>query len=404
MKEDKQLEEMELGTLLKKARQSKGLTIDQIQEETKIRKKYLQAIEENNFEVLPGTVYLKVFVKGYARLVDLNYQALLDNYPVLHQEEEKLEKTDKQEYLSSTKLKRRTAKYRSYKNIFKWIVLIFFAFVLILGSVFVYQYLTNAELRLLDEPQVEENINEVSENQNEESESVSGQDNGQEETEEESAAVENEDLDNQIDDELPTSEDDQENIADQTDIVFTEDDSDPSIDSEIESDSILDNNLDTDNLINSEDQSADEDSSEIIFNQESTQSEESAEVDNNEAETESAESAAAAEESEDSEASEASEERTENNIQSAEITINNDERVWLSVTADEENVFSGILEVEDTLDYEIEERLYMKIGLADAVTVNVNGEEYGPFSAQADIAEVEFLIEDGEVVFNNLRE
>jgi cytoskeletal protein RodZ len=54
--------ELELGTLLKKAREEKGLSLDDIQEETKIRKKYLEAIEENNFDILPGKVYLKVLL------------------------------------------------------------------------------------------------------------------------------------------------------------------------------------------------------------------------------------------------------------------------------------------------------------------------------------------------------
>ncbi|ODS49649.1 MAG: hypothetical protein A8274_1386, partial [Halanaerobium sp. 4-GBenrich] len=46
------MEDIELGTLLKKARQEKGLTLDDIQERTKIRKKYLEAIEANNFDIL----------------------------------------------------------------------------------------------------------------------------------------------------------------------------------------------------------------------------------------------------------------------------------------------------------------------------------------------------------------
>ncbi|MFP4199486.1 MAG: helix-turn-helix domain-containing protein, partial [Halanaerobium sp.] len=75
--------ELELGSLLKRARQEKGLSLDDIQEETKIRKKYLEAIEENNFDVLPGNVYLKVFIKGYAREVGIDYQKLLENYEIL---------------------------------------------------------------------------------------------------------------------------------------------------------------------------------------------------------------------------------------------------------------------------------------------------------------------------------
>jgi cytoskeletal protein RodZ len=393
------LEDLELGTLLKKARQNKGLTIDQIQEETKIRKKYLLAMEENNFDVLPGTVYLKVFVKGYARLVDLNYQALLDNYPVLHQEEEKLDRTADQEYLGSTNLKRGPAKYKTYKNIFKWVVLVFFAFVLILGGVFAYQYFTNAELRLLNEPQVEENIDQAAENQSENQASISELNNNQEEIAEDNTVQPEADLEsesNNINDlsenEIPAADNDlqEEESLEQSNLL------DDGSDSNIESENDLDNNLSSESLLtldeNQDDnQDADNNGEEADLSEEADNADQDLIVDDNNSTADNA-------------VLEDEEETAENNLQTAEIIIDNNERVWLNVIADDENVFSNILEIEDTLNYEIEERLYIKIGLADAVTINVNGKEYGPFSGTAGIAEVEFLLEDGEIIFNNLRD
>ncbi len=386
------MEELELGTLLKKARQNEGLTIDQIQEETKIRKKYLLAMEENNFDVLPGTVYLKVFVKGYARLVDLNYQALLDNYPVLHQEEEKLDSTADQEYLGSTNLKRGPAKYTTYKNIFKWVVLVFFAFVLILGGVFAYQYFTNAELRLLNEPQVEENIDQAAENQSENQASISELNNNQEEIAEDNTVQPEEDLEtenninNLSENEIPAADTDLQNNDVLNESILSENDTD--INNEPES--ILDDNLSSETLVPLEDQDINEELDEEVNVTEETADDEGLTSDND---------TAAANENVELE-----EEIEEDNFQTAEIIIDNNELVWLNVIVDEENVFSDILEIEQTLNYEIEERLYMKIGRADAVTVNVNGEQYGPFSGTAGIAEVEFLLEDGEIIFNNLRE
>jgi cytoskeletal protein RodZ len=397
------LEDLELGTLLKKARQNKGLTIDQIQEETKIRKKYLLAMEENNFDVLPGTVYLKVFVKGYARLVDLNYQALLDNYPVLHQEDKKIDRTPEQEYLSSTNLKRGPAKYKTYKNIFKWIVLVFFAFVLILGGVFAYQYFTNAELRLLNQPQVEENINDTAENQPENSVSISELDNNQEEiTEdntvqpEENLETESNNINNLNENQIPAADNDLQNEESLEQSNLSDEASDSNIETENTSENNLDNNLSSETSSTSEviqDNSAENANTdeEADLSEEANNAEQDTIIENNNSTADDA-------------VLEVEEETTENNLQTAEIIINNNERVWLNVIADGDNVFSSILEIEETLNYEIEERLYLKIGLADAVTVNVNGEEYGPFSGTAGIAEVEFLLEDGEVIFNNLRD
>ncbi len=49
-----------------------GYTLDQVEEETKIRKFYLKALEDENFELLPARVYAIGFVRRYARFLCLN--------------------------------------------------------------------------------------------------------------------------------------------------------------------------------------------------------------------------------------------------------------------------------------------------------------------------------------------
>ncbi|HEY0827135.1 MAG TPA: helix-turn-helix domain-containing protein, partial [Bacilli bacterium] len=61
----------DLGQLLIKARNEKGLTIEDLQETTKIRKAYLEAIEEGNYKKLPGNFYVRAFIKSYAEAVGL---------------------------------------------------------------------------------------------------------------------------------------------------------------------------------------------------------------------------------------------------------------------------------------------------------------------------------------------
>nr|WP_272595507.1 RodZ family helix-turn-helix domain-containing protein [Paenibacillus apiarius] len=70
----------ELGQLLKKARLEKGLSLDDVQEATKIRKRYLEAIEEGDYKVLPGSFYVRAFVKTYAETVGLNPEEILQYY------------------------------------------------------------------------------------------------------------------------------------------------------------------------------------------------------------------------------------------------------------------------------------------------------------------------------------
>lgn len=68
----------EIGQLLKELRLKKGLSIDDIQEISKIRSRYIQAIEEGNLEKLPGQFYAKAFIKAYADIVELDPNLLAE--------------------------------------------------------------------------------------------------------------------------------------------------------------------------------------------------------------------------------------------------------------------------------------------------------------------------------------
>lgn len=71
---------MEIGNALKNARLSKGISLEAAEESTKIRRKYLEALENDNFEVLPGKVYIKGFIKNYAIFLGLNPNTLISAY------------------------------------------------------------------------------------------------------------------------------------------------------------------------------------------------------------------------------------------------------------------------------------------------------------------------------------
>ncbi|MCR4402145.1 MAG: helix-turn-helix domain-containing protein [Firmicutes bacterium] len=70
----------ELGELLRKAREAKGLTISDVQEATKIRGRYLEAIEQGELEVLPGEVYVRGFLRNYAEAVGLRGDEIVERY------------------------------------------------------------------------------------------------------------------------------------------------------------------------------------------------------------------------------------------------------------------------------------------------------------------------------------
>ncbi|MCT0151217.1 helix-turn-helix domain-containing protein [Fructilactobacillus fructivorans] len=79
-KEDKNQKSVNIGQLLRKARVDAGMSIDDVQKKTKIQKRYLEAIEEDNFAALPGDFYVRAFVKQFADAVGLNGSEFIQKY------------------------------------------------------------------------------------------------------------------------------------------------------------------------------------------------------------------------------------------------------------------------------------------------------------------------------------
>lgn len=70
----------ELGTRLKEARIAKGYSLEDLQDVTKIQKRYLAGIEEGNHSMMPGPFYVRAFIKQYAEAVGLNSDELLEQH------------------------------------------------------------------------------------------------------------------------------------------------------------------------------------------------------------------------------------------------------------------------------------------------------------------------------------
>lgn len=70
----------DIGEKLKSAREAKGLSIGDIEKATKIQSRYLTAIENNEFDKLPGDFYVRAFIRQYAQVVGLDGKELLSDY------------------------------------------------------------------------------------------------------------------------------------------------------------------------------------------------------------------------------------------------------------------------------------------------------------------------------------
>ncbi|MCZ8512299.1 DUF4115 domain-containing protein [Paenibacillus filicis] len=121
----------DLGQLLRKARLEKKISLEELQDTTKIRKWYLEAIEEGNYKVLPGNFYVRAFIKSYSEAVGLDPNEVLRLY-------QNVIPAPEPEHIEPMRTKRTTG--RNTEKIGKWassIMMISFI-VLILGIIYYY--------------------------------------------------------------------------------------------------------------------------------------------------------------------------------------------------------------------------------------------------------------------------
>jgi cytoskeletal protein RodZ len=70
----------EIGNSLREARLRQGLDFPEIEQRTKIRGKYLRALEDEQFDLLPGQTYVKGFLRSYAEYLGLDGQLYVDEF------------------------------------------------------------------------------------------------------------------------------------------------------------------------------------------------------------------------------------------------------------------------------------------------------------------------------------
>lgn len=69
-----------IGATLKDARRRLGMDIKEAEERTKIRTRYLRALEAEDWEVLPAPAYVRGFLRTYGQILGLDGEALADRY------------------------------------------------------------------------------------------------------------------------------------------------------------------------------------------------------------------------------------------------------------------------------------------------------------------------------------
>lgn len=122
----------DLGQQLREARLARGLSLDDIQEMTKIRKRYLEAIESGDYKVLPGSFYVRAFIKTYAEAVGVDAEELLAEH------RQNVPETEPEQTMEPVIQKRRSRQHSERNS--KWLstTLMWSFAVLILAVIYMY--------------------------------------------------------------------------------------------------------------------------------------------------------------------------------------------------------------------------------------------------------------------------
>src|SRR4051794_19902536 len=70
----------DIGETLREARMRRRIDMTEVEAATKIRAKYLRALENEEWDLLPGPTFVKTFLRTYAEYLDLDPRLLVEEY------------------------------------------------------------------------------------------------------------------------------------------------------------------------------------------------------------------------------------------------------------------------------------------------------------------------------------
>lgn len=150
---------MEIGMILKEARESNDISLDSLQETTKIQKRYLLAIEQGNLHLLPGKFYARAFIKEYATAVGLDPDELLMGYQEGPTSAEEMEQEMQYSRVQRTRRENKSSKSPAILSIIPKIIVILLVIGIVVAAIFFYQKaMSNEKPEQVEQPDSDEII------------------------------------------------------------------------------------------------------------------------------------------------------------------------------------------------------------------------------------------------------
>jgi len=147
----------DIGNFLRERREERGISLIEIEKDLRIRKKYLQALEEGNIDAIPGKTYLIGYLRNYSKYLGIdeeNINQIIQTYNNLEKQKVNLEETKKKDIYLKRKDKSVFGREKFFFPI-KYVYLISFVLIIFIGLFLLNRSLREAQNFPVPSPEIE---------------------------------------------------------------------------------------------------------------------------------------------------------------------------------------------------------------------------------------------------------
>jgi len=147
----------DIGDFLRERREAKGVSLIEIEKDLKIRKKYLQALEEGNIDIIPGRTYIIGYLRNYSKYLGIdeeNINSIIQTYKNLEKRKYDLEDIKEENIFLKKKDKSIFEKKRFFFPV-KYVYLTSFILVIFIGLLWINNSLKKAQDFPVPSPEIE---------------------------------------------------------------------------------------------------------------------------------------------------------------------------------------------------------------------------------------------------------
>jgi len=147
----------DIGNFLREKREEKGISLIEVEKDLKIRKKYLQSLEDGNIDLIPGKTYLIGYLRNYSKYLGIdeeNINQIIQTYNNLVKKKVDLEKTKEENIYLKTKNRSMFEKKRFFFPV-KYVYLASFVLVIFIGLLLLSNSLRDAQDFPVPSPEIE---------------------------------------------------------------------------------------------------------------------------------------------------------------------------------------------------------------------------------------------------------